>query len=364
MPLNDREYLQVCEALQRAYPDDPRPARLWIRALVEAGEHKRAAQQALAVAQRMVAQGMAPQAVGFVEIARRYGAEGADVDRLAEMARLAAMGGAAPEPGRRRVFELIEPLSDEEAEEFLRRGRLRAVKDGDPVLHQGERSTSFYLILRGAFEVRIAHEDREEAIGLLQAGDFFGEVAAIYDLPRSASIIARGDGALLEFTAADVRWLAQTFPLAGEYLLRVIERRVLHTLARAHPAFAELPEEDRLWVAEEAHIVELKSAEELSPQERGEDLWIVVHGELALVRRQDGSVRTMALGSDDAFGGTPEMQLGSDVRVVAAERCLLARIPRRIAQALSQAYAGFSLWLQQQGKRLQRALGDASTEAQ
>ena len=280
--------------------------------------------------------------------------QGGEVESLLEVARLTE---DAEDASALRRFALIEPLSDEEAEAFLREGTRKRVEAGTVIMREGEVGHTFDLLLQGRCEVRVAVAGREETVRTLGPGDFFGEVACLFKLPRSASVVARTQAELLEFAEAVVEELAKRSPLAGDYLRRVVERRLLHTMTYQVEGLREIADADREWIAEQSSIVELKEGERLPARELGEDLWIVVHGELNFVRRADGALRVLTWEAGKPFGhaldalGPPE-----DVEILATERSLLARVPKRIAAALFAAYPSVDEWMRKAGQHLQQTL--------
>jgi signal transduction histidine kinase len=63
--------------------------------------------------------------------------------------------------------------------------------DGQVVFEAGDPPDGLYLVLRGAVRITAAVKgDRQYTLGILQAGDFFGEMAVIEVAPRSARVSA------------------------------------------------------------------------------------------------------------------------------------------------------------------------------
>ena len=78
-------------------------------------------------------------------------------------------------------------LGSEQLMELLDRGEWLGVAPGQAVITQGEEGDSFYAVSSGQFAV-VTDGDLKEKIG---PGAYFGEIALLLDVPRTASVIAR-----------------------------------------------------------------------------------------------------------------------------------------------------------------------------
>jgi len=79
-----------------------------------------------------------------------------------------------PEPSLEQIAAELQPV---------------ALAAGEQVIREGDSGDRFYLIADGEVEVTV--DGRKAA--MLGPGDFFGEIALIRDVPRTASVTARGD---------------------------------------------------------------------------------------------------------------------------------------------------------------------------
>jgi len=72
------------------------------------------------------------------------------------------------------------------------------VDEGETVTRQGEPGTDLFFIIDGTFEVLISHFGLEpDSIKMMQAGDSFGELSVLYDVPRTATVRCLAAGHLL-----------------------------------------------------------------------------------------------------------------------------------------------------------------------
>ena len=106
--------------------------------------------------------------------------------------RLASSEAGAPVP--ERTFELVRslplfaPLPIALQENIALRLGERSYGPGEPIVTQGEVGDTFFVIADGEVEVQIDGAVRRSQ----HAGEFFGEIALLRDVPRTASVSAVG----------------------------------------------------------------------------------------------------------------------------------------------------------------------------
>ena len=101
------------------------------------------------------------------------------------------------------------------------------VGEGKELLHEGRFAYEFMVIEDGRAEVMRSGEH----VADLGPGDFLGEIAALEDGRRNASVFARSKMSLVVMTARDLRRLADSIPELGQTLRETASRR--HPLAKS-----------------------------------------------------------------------------------------------------------------------------------
>ncbi|HXH64933.1 MAG TPA: cyclic nucleotide-binding domain-containing protein [Mariprofundaceae bacterium] len=362
MALNDQELITAYADLHRIFPEDMHIARPLIHMLQNASDIDEARNLALGMARRMLARGKSGSAIGFLEMCRNLEHPDTDeVEALASIARLTTDGPIDLEAGSSQVFTLIDQLSDHEAMDFIRQARLVSFPAGDDVVRQGEISRNFYLLLEGHMRVHLlAGSGHKVNLDTLGPGHYFGEFACVYQLPRSASVTAAETSLVLEFSDTSITELMRRSPIAGERLMDTVRSRLIHAMTHSHPAFVDIPEADRNWLAEESTLSEYQDEEGIFMEGKlANHGCIVVHGAVLARFSANGKEHTHKLKTGDLFGEVDRhIHLPKDVAFTAVGHCLICCIPRHVFQSFMNAYGAFEQWVRTHNEQMQETLGD------
>lgn len=98
---------------------------------------------------------------------------------------------------------------------------------GTMIMAEGDRVDSLYIVMSGRLKVMMGEADGKEVIlGILGAGEIFGEMGLIDEGPRSASVVAIEPCELMVVTKRDFkRCMVESFDTAMS-VMRVLVRRL------------------------------------------------------------------------------------------------------------------------------------------
>ncbi|MCU0589561.1 MAG: cyclic nucleotide-binding domain-containing protein [Syntrophobacteraceae bacterium] len=86
---------------------------------------------------------------------------------------------------------LYDELDRETVQSIESIAATRSYPKSSIIIHQGDDSDAFYLVLSGSLQVMIVHEDgRQMLLGTLKPGDYFGELSCVDGDARSTTIMA------------------------------------------------------------------------------------------------------------------------------------------------------------------------------
>ena len=163
-------------------------------------------------------------------VARRFGVA-QDVDEAMKRADVLAGMPLFSEVGPSQVKEIASKLVDE------------THTPGSPIIRQGDEGDKFYVIKSGTVEVRRRPEGTEEetTVGRLGRGEYFGEIALLMNVPRTASVIAETDTELLSLDRDSFEEVVRDFLQGSRGLEQASSRRMIQLRRTESVGFREQP---------------------------------------------------------------------------------------------------------------------------
>ena len=101
-----------------------------------------------------------------------------------------------------RAAPFFESFSESEVEEVLDAGEWEDYRSGEQLCGEGDVEESFFLIVAGEVSVHKAGK----RIGVLRAGECFGEMGYLSNAERSASVVAASPVSVLRVTGPLTDW--------------------------------------------------------------------------------------------------------------------------------------------------------------
>ncbi len=126
-----------------------------------------------------------------------------------------------------KSFPLFADLSEEDLEDIEKIVHKKSFSKGEIILYQFDPGDSLYIISRGKVKVVLFSRDGKEVLlSTLGPGEFFGEMALLDGLPRSASVVATEDSELLVLKRKDFIELIRNHPEIALRILTIMSKRL------------------------------------------------------------------------------------------------------------------------------------------
>jgi CRP/FNR family cyclic AMP-dependent transcriptional regulator len=120
---------------------------------------------------------------------------------------------------------LFENLSKGELERLAKVTEDLEVDEGKVLCREGEPAQEFFVIIDG--DVEVTRDGKP--IRTLGKGDFFGEIALLEDIPRTATVTATSPLRFFVLTRQSFWSMVQSMPDVDRKILRTLAKRALAT---------------------------------------------------------------------------------------------------------------------------------------
>jgi len=100
---------------------------------------------------------------------------------------------------------LFADFSEEELASVMQMSRREKYTEGETIVQQGAGGSMMYLVVQGRVSIRKKSAEKEVEIKQVGSGEWFGEMAVISQMPRSASVVALRPTEVLALSGAVLR---------------------------------------------------------------------------------------------------------------------------------------------------------------
>jgi CRP-like cAMP-binding protein len=254
---------------------------------------------------------------------------------------------------------LFSGLPAEALEKLIGRLAVEKRQPDEDVIREGERGESLYALVSG----QVAVSRQGQLLAVLEAGQFFGELAVITQDPRSATVTVTEPAELLRLDRELISDVVLEYPAVLMTLLGFVRARLVSLLLHTSPLFGVLDPEERRALAGEFQVRQVNAGGVVVRQgEPAQALHVVMAGQFSVeVRGHQQPVSTLQAG--DVFGELSLLGASAALATVRAERrgWLLA-LPRERFHHVVIPRPPLMAYLADLGQRRERRLAELVTE--
>jgi CRP-like cAMP-binding protein len=113
---------------------------------------------------------------------------------------------------------------------------------GDELFHQDDYGDAAYVILEGEADILVETPPKAIKVATLGKNDLIGEIAILCDVPRSATVVARGNLRALRVSKEWFFHLVTEFPEVGFEVMSALAAKLQRTTQALTAARAKLEE--------------------------------------------------------------------------------------------------------------------------
>jgi len=237
-----------------------------------------------------------------------------------------------PGSGVLKRTPLFGELSPEALDSLVQRMKLRRVQPGVIQVREGDPGGELFVVTDGVMQV-IREGPPRVILSTLRAGDFFGEIALVTELPRQATVQAVTETTLLEIGRELVVDLIQEYPETVSVLLKFFRRRMVQNFLKTSPLFANLDNALRAGLVREFKFLEVDPGVRFIKQGKPiPGLFLVLSGTVRVSVVKGTVSRILAeLGTGDVVGETALLSGQEAVAsVTASSKCWMLFMPSKV----------------------------------
>ncbi|MBN1231784.1 MAG: cyclic nucleotide-binding domain-containing protein [Candidatus Coatesbacteria bacterium] len=129
--------------------------------------------------------------------------------------------------------EIFSGLTRSEIASLCAVAQIREFEAGETIIRQGDVADCFYYIIEGLVDVYIQGKKRLHYIHSIEAREIFGEMALIYDTPRTATVKARTKVTVAIMSKVAFNQFLVWSGDAGIKVLKIINKRIISAETKA-----------------------------------------------------------------------------------------------------------------------------------
>lgn len=187
-------------------------------------------------------------------------------------------------------------LTTAEKKYLMDRGVVRSAEPGEVLCEQHQRDAQVYILVMGEVEVSEGSENNSVVLAHLRQGELFGEISALFKIPRISTVTVSKPSVLLEIPGDIFEEVINNRPTLRDAVIQRYQTRITDTALRAVSLFRHLPSSTLTTLIEESAVMDIPAGAPIVEKgERGDALYIILYGTARVSHGEDGSQMNLAL---------------------------------------------------------------------
>jgi len=236
-------------------------------------------------------------------------------------------------------IDLFSALTRSEIERLVQSAESRLLTFGDTVCTAGELAEGLFIVKSGSIRVFAADGDKEASLGVRKTGEVFGEMAMLREYRHEWSARASGKTELLFIPRSVIGPIVAASPAARAFVAgRVVISSAGGLISHLFDLKSKVDKNELEELTRSVGVKRVSAGKEILKQGAREDrrLYVVRHGEVRVVRRDDGQDFALAtLRKGETFGEKAcLMRQEQAASVIANADTTLLVIPEKTVQLI------------------------------
>jgi CRP-like cAMP-binding protein len=195
-------------------------------------------------------------------------------------------------------------LTTVEKQYLLDRGVVRSVLPGAKLCHQSQRDDKVFILVVGEVEASSGEDAAKTHIASLKQGEIFGEIAALFGMPRVCDITVTRPSVVLEIPSEVLRSIIEARVELRDAVVERFRERITETALRTVPMFRYIDDDSIKDLVEHSTLLGAPPGSIIIEEgEVGESLYVVIYGNLRVSHDvQNRHLNLALLNPGDYFG--------------------------------------------------------------
>ena len=233
-------------------------------------------------------------------------------------------------------------LTVDEKQYLIDRGAVHSAVSGDVLCTQGDMDNRVFIIVLGEVQVSEGQGDNRVVLAHLRSGEVFGEIAALFNLPRISNVIVSKPSVLLEVPGAVLEKVITDRSELYDAILDRYKSRLTETALRSVDLFRHKEKQTLQPLIDAAEVISVPEAGVIvSEGEPGDYLYIIIRGTARVSHELGENAINLALLKPGDYFGEWSILTGAPraATVSALTRVSLLRVPREAVFGFIQQHS-------------------------